>query len=97
MSAMTGLHDLFPSWPPAPGGLFWIGLALVGAALCGEFARAALKLPEFTPPLIGYAKMANFKVLSMPGTGTLLLTLAWLLGPIAVWMEWRDRRRAAQP
>ncbi|WP_204303866.1 hypothetical protein, partial [Stenotrophomonas maltophilia] len=48
---MTGLHDLFPSWPPAPGGLFWIGLALVGAALCGEFARAALKLPR----IVGYA------------------------------------------
>ena len=51
MSPMTGLHDLFPSWPPAPGGLFWIGLALVGAALCGEFARAALKLPR----IVGYA------------------------------------------
>ncbi|MDF6804883.1 cation:proton antiporter, partial [Escherichia coli] len=30
---------------------FWIGLALVGAALCGEFARAALKLPR----IVGYA------------------------------------------
>ncbi|AYB50142.1 cation:proton antiporter [Ralstonia solanacearum] len=51
MSAMTGLHDLFPSWPPAPGGLFWIGLALVGAALCGEFARVVLRLPR----IVGYA------------------------------------------
>lgn len=51
MSAMTGLHDLFPSWPPAPGGLFWIGLALVGAALCGEFARVLLRLPR----IVGYA------------------------------------------
>jgi copper chaperone NosL len=59
--------------------------------------RAALKLPSFTPPLIGYSRMANFKVLSLPGTGTLLLTVAWLLGPVAAWMEWRDRRRAARP
>jgi hypothetical protein len=48
---MTGLQNLFPAWPLAPGGLFWIGLALIGAALCGEIARAALKLPR----IVGYA------------------------------------------
>jgi copper chaperone NosL len=56
--------------------------------------RAAIKLPTFTPPLIGYSKMANFKVLSMPGPGTLLLGLAWLLGPVAIWMEMRAGRGA---
>lgn len=55
--------------------------------------RAALKLPTFTPPLIGYAKMANFKVLSLPGPGTVLLGLAWLLGPIALWLERRAAKR----
>lgn len=55
--------------------------------------RAALKLPAFTPPLIGYAKMANFRVLSLPGPGTLLLGVAWLLGPLAVWLDRRDEAR----
>ena len=58
--------------------------------------RAAIKLQAFTPPLIGYAKMANFKVLSLPGPGTVLLGLAWLLGPLVLFIERRrDRRRAA--
>jgi nitrous oxidase accessory protein len=57
--------------------------------------RAAIKLDTFTPPLIGYSKMANFKVWSLPGPGTWLLGLAWLLGPIAIWLEWRDRKSAA--
>lgn len=57
--------------------------------------RAALKLPTFTPPLIGYSKMANFRVWSLPGTGTLLLGFAWLLGPAVFWIEHRAARRAA--
>jgi copper chaperone NosL len=56
--------------------------------------RAAIKLPAFTPPFIGYQKMANFKVLSLPMPGTLLLGLAWLLGPFVAWHEWRETRRA---
>ena len=55
--------------------------------------HAALKLPTFTPPLIGYAKMANFKVLSIPGAGTILLGIAWALGPIAIGIERRAARR----
>jgi copper chaperone NosL len=56
--------------------------------------RAAIKLPEFTPPLIGYSRMANFKVLSMPGAGTVLLGLAWLMGPLAILLEMRTAGRA---
>jgi copper chaperone NosL len=56
--------------------------------------RAAIKLPAFTPPLIGYKQMANFKVLSLPGPGSVLLGIAWLLGPITLWMK---PRGAAQP
>ena len=52
--------------------------------------RAPIKLPAFTPPLIGFKHMANFKVLSIPGAGTVLLGLAWLLGPIAILLEMRD-------
>ena len=58
--------------------------------------RAPIKLPLFTPPLIGLKQMANFRVLSMPGPGTLLLGLAWLLGPFALWRE-RRRARATAP
>ena len=35
------------------------------------------------PPIIGYSKMANFHVLSLPGPGTVVLGIAWLLGPVA--------------
>ena len=59
--------------------------------------RAAIKLDTFTPPLIGYSKMANFKVWSLPGPGTWLLGLAWMLGPVAIWLEWRERKRASAP
>ena len=57
--------------------------------------RAAIKLPAFTPPLIGYAKMANFKVLSLPGLGSVLLGVAWALGPVIYWLERRASRSAA--
>jgi len=56
--------------------------------------RAPIKLPLFTPPLIGFKQMANFKVLSIPMPGTLLLGIAWLLGPIAIVLEMRDAKKA---
>ena len=56
--------------------------------------RAALKLPTFTPPLIGWARMANFRVLSIPAVGTVLLGIAWAIGPFVVWWDWRSRRTA---
>jgi copper chaperone NosL len=56
---------------------------------------AAVKLPSFTPPLIGLSRMADFRVLSIPGAGTVLLGLAWLLGPIAIWLEIRAASRDA--
>jgi copper chaperone NosL len=58
---------------------------------------APIKLPIFTPPLIGLKQMANFRVLSIPGPGTLLLGLAWALGPIVVLRERRAARRALAP
>jgi hypothetical protein len=56
--------------------------------------RAAITLPTFMPPVVGYSKMANFKVLSLPHVGTVLLGLAWALGPVTVWLERRDAARA---
>lgn len=51
MSAMNGLSQLFPSLPMAPGGLFWVGLALIGAGLAGEVCRMYLRIPR----IVGYA------------------------------------------
>jgi copper chaperone NosL len=55
--------------------------------------RAALKIPAFAPPLIGFKQMANFKVWSLPGPGTLLLGVAWALGPIILLLERRAAKR----
>ena len=56
--------------------------------------RAAIKLQVFTPPVIGFKQMANFKVWSFPGIGTWLLGVAWALGPIAVLAERLGASRA---
>ncbi|MGE5180201.1 MAG: hypothetical protein ACM3PF_14030 [Bacteroidota bacterium] len=59
--------------------------------------HAAITLKTFMPPVIGYSKMANFHVLSLPGPGTLVLGIAWLLGPFAVWMERRAAHHSPAP
>jgi len=89
--------------------LGWLAFTGFAIAMFGDFAqwlyhyghdldpRAPIKLPAFTPPLIGLNQMGNFKVLSLPGPGTILLGLAWLLGPLAIWLEIRGARPAAKP
>jgi copper chaperone NosL len=59
--------------------------------------RAPITLPAFTPPILGFKQMANFRVLSMPAAGTWLLGAAWLLGPLALWFERRTVTRGAHP
>jgi copper chaperone NosL len=46
--------------------------------------RAAIRLSGFMPPVIGYKRMLNFQVWSLPGPGTVLLGIAWALGPFIV-------------
>ena len=58
--------------------------------------RAAITMNQFMPPVIGFQKMANFRVLSIPGPGTVLLGAAWLLGPLVLWLERRASRAAAR-
>ena len=55
--------------------------------------RAALKLDAFSPPLVGYKRMANFRVWSLPDVGGVLLGVAWLLGPLVALLDVLDRRR----
>ena len=86
----------------------WLGFTIFAVVMFGHYAewlyhyghdldpRAALKLEAFTPPLIGYKQMANFKVWSLPGSGSILLCLAWLLGPVVFFLEHRASRRAAR-
>ncbi len=97
-------------WIAILGWLVFTGFAIV---MFGDYARwlyhyghdldprAPIKLPLFTPPFIGLKHMANFRVLSVPGPGTLMLGLAWLLGPLAIGLEIREARvtpaRATRP
>lgn len=81
--------------------LGWAGFTAFAAVMFTDYARwlwhyghdldphAAIKLGAFTPPLIGYKRMANFRVWSYPGIGTYLLGVAWALGPAALFIERR--------
>ena len=66
-----------------------IAVGLAVAFLLG-FLVSRLRLP----PIIGYQRMANFRVWSFPGAGTWLLGLAWLLGPVILFLEHRASRAA---
>lgn len=48
---MTSELSLFPGWPPALDSVFFAGLALLVAGLCGELCYRNLRLPRMT----GYA------------------------------------------
>lgn len=86
--------------------LGWLGFTAFAVFIFSDYARwlhdyghnldprAPIKLPLFTPPLIGFKQMANFKVLSLPAAGSALLGMAWLLGPVAILLEMRDARGA---
>lgn len=89
-------------------GLGWLLFTVFAVYMFSDYARwlyhyghdldprAPIRLPIFTPPLIGFRHMANFRVLSLPGPGTLLLGVAWLLGPLIVLNERRERPAAAR-
>ncbi len=84
----------------------WLAFTLFAAVMFKDFAswlyhyghdldpRAAIKLPAFSPPLIGFKQMANFKVWNLPGVGSILLGLAWLLGPFVALLDFLARRAA---
>ena len=82
----------------------WILFILFGVFMLGDFYRwlyeyghnlnpqAAIKMDPFTPNIIGVKQIANFKVISLPGSGAILMGFAAILGPIIVWLESRQKR-----
>ena len=55
---------------------------------------AAVKVPPFTPPLFGYAKMANFEIYSYPAIASYALAGVALLLAVAAYLTWRQRPEA---
>jgi copper chaperone NosL len=53
---------------------------------------ASVKVPGFTPPVIGFKQIANFEVYSYPQGGTYAMAGAWLLVIVALVLAWRDYR-----
>jgi len=43
---MKSAFSFFPTWPFAPDAIFWAGLALLAAGLCGELCYRAWRLPR---------------------------------------------------
>jgi copper chaperone NosL len=88
----------------------WLAFTLFAVVMFRDYAnwlyhyghdldpRAPLKLPAFTPPLVGFKHMANFRVWSLPDVGGVLIGVAWLTGPLLAWLDRgnRRRRRAAE-
>lgn len=85
--------------------LGWLAFTLFAVVMFKDYAdwlhrygheldpRAALKLEAFTPPIVGFKKMANFRVWSLPALGGILLGIAWLLGPVVALADWLALRR----
>jgi len=48
---------------------------------------AAVKVPPFTPPMIGHNTLANFEVYSYPDVGSFFMALVPLLLLAAVWLS----------
>ncbi len=83
----------------------WVAFTVFAGVMFADFAKwlwaygheldphAAITLPAFTPPVVGFKQMANFKVWSLPGVGTGLLGAAWLLGPVLVLLARAADRR----
>ncbi|MBI2487472.1 MAG: hypothetical protein HYW01_11065 [Deltaproteobacteria bacterium] len=84
--------------------LGWILFILFAVFMIGDFYRwlyeyghnlnpqAAIKIDPYMPPAIGWKQLANFKVISLPGSGSILMFFAAVLGPIILWLESRQKK-----
>lgn len=55
---------------------------------------AAVKVLPFTPPLFGYAKMANFEIYSYPAIASYALAGVAVLLAAALYLTWRQKPEA---
>ncbi|MCI0454340.1 MAG: hypothetical protein L0Y68_05010 [Candidatus Dadabacteria bacterium] len=82
----------------------WVLFVLFAVFMIGDFYRwlyeyghnlspqAAIKIDPYMPPVIGWKKLANFTVISLPGTGSIFMVVAAILGPIILWLESRQKK-----
>ena len=54
---------------------------------------APVKVEPFTPPILGYRRIANFEVYSYPDAATYAMAAALLLLALAFVLAWRSARR----
>jgi hypothetical protein len=85
-------------------GVGWVLFILFAVFMIGDFYRwlyeyghnlsplAAIKIDPYMPPVIGWKRLANFTVISLPGTGSVLMGIAAILGPIILWLESRQKK-----
>lgn len=87
------------------GALGWIDFIIFGIVMLVDFQHwlyeyghnlspsAPIAMAPFTPKFIGTTQVANFTVESWPAIGAILMGIAGALGPVAVLLEWRKRRK----
>ena len=87
------------------GALGWIDFIIFGIVMLVDFQHwlyeyghnlspsAPITMAPFTPKFIGTTQVANFTVESWPAIGAILMGIAGALGPVAVLLEWRKRRK----
>jgi copper chaperone NosL len=89
------------------GALGWIDFLVFGLVMLVDFQHwlyeyghnlspgAPIRMDPFTPRFIGTTHVANFTVKSWPAAGAVLMAVAGLLGPVALFMEWRRGKAKA--
>ena len=86
--------------------LGWIDFVVFGTVMLVDFQHwlydyghtlspdAPIAMEAFTPRFIGTTQVANFHVASWPALGAILMFVAGALGPLALVIEYRKRRKA---
>jgi copper chaperone NosL len=86
--------------------LGWIDFVIFGIVMLFDFQHwlyeyghnlapsAPIEMEPFTPRFIGTTQVANFTVKSWPALGAILMGAAGALGPVAMALEYRRRRKA---